>query len=40
LVGAVVVKENKIIGEGFHTQFGGPHAEVEALKNISIKSVN
>jgi len=34
LVGAVVVKDGNIIGEGFHAEFGGPHAEVEALKNI------
>ena len=25
-VGAVVVHNGKIIGEGFHKQFGGPHA--------------
>jgi diaminohydroxyphosphoribosylaminopyrimidine deaminase/5-amino-6-(5-phosphoribosylamino)uracil reductase len=32
MVGAVVVKNNTIIGEGFHTRAGFPHAEVEALK--------
>lgn len=31
LVGAVVVKDNKIIGQGYHKYFGGPHAEVYAL---------
>jgi diaminohydroxyphosphoribosylaminopyrimidine deaminase/5-amino-6-(5-phosphoribosylamino)uracil reductase len=31
LVGAVVVKDGQIIGEGAHREFGGPHAEVEAL---------
>lgn len=31
LVGAVVVKNDKIIGEGYHKFFGGPHAEVYAL---------
>ncbi|MBK7096439.1 MAG: bifunctional diaminohydroxyphosphoribosylaminopyrimidine deaminase/5-amino-6-(5-phosphoribosylamino)uracil reductase RibD [Saprospiraceae bacterium] len=35
LVGAVLVNENKIIGEGFHKQFGGPHAEVEALNSVT-----
>ncbi len=32
MVGAVVVKNGKIIGEGAHLHFGGPHAEVNALK--------
>ena len=32
LVGAVLVKEGRIIGEGFHGYFGGPHAEVNAIK--------
>lgn len=31
LVGAVLVHQGKIIGEGAHEQFGGPHAEVAAL---------
>ncbi|MFQ6118198.1 MAG: riboflavin biosynthesis protein RibD, partial [Candidatus Bipolaricaulia bacterium] len=26
LVGAVVVKDGRIAGEGWHKQFGGPHA--------------
>ncbi|MCK9203080.1 MAG: bifunctional diaminohydroxyphosphoribosylaminopyrimidine deaminase/5-amino-6-(5-phosphoribosylamino)uracil reductase RibD [Bacteroidales bacterium] len=34
MVGAVLVKDGKIIGEGFHEYFGGPHAEVNALKNF------
>ena len=33
LVGAVLVKNNEIIGEGFHQKYGGLHAEREALKN-------
>ena len=32
LVGAVVVKDNKIVGRGYHRYFGGPHAEVYALE--------
>ncbi len=32
-VGAVLVKKGKIIGEGWHRKYGGPHAEVEAVKN-------
>ena len=31
LVGAVIVKDNKIIGEGYHEKFGGLHAERNAL---------
>jgi diaminohydroxyphosphoribosylaminopyrimidine deaminase/5-amino-6-(5-phosphoribosylamino)uracil reductase len=31
LVGAVVVKDGKVLGEGFHTAYGAPHAEREAL---------
>lgn len=31
MVGAVVVKNGKIIGKGWHKYFGGPHAEVYAL---------
>lgn len=33
IVGCVIVKNNKIIGEGYHKQFGGPHAEVMAIRN-------
>lgn len=34
LVGAVIVKEDHIIGEGFHEFFGGPHAEVNAVNSV------
>jgi len=34
MVGCVIVYENKIIGEGFHEQFGEAHAEVNAIKNV------
>ena len=30
-VGAVVVKDGKIVGEGWHKNYGGPHAEPNAL---------
>ena len=33
MVGCIIVKNGKIIGEGFHKHFGGNHAEVEAFKN-------
>lgn len=35
LVGAVIVKNNRIIGQGFHRQIGQAHAEIEALNNLS-----
>lgn len=31
MVGAVVVKDDKVVGSGFHETVGGPHAEVNAL---------
>lgn len=31
-VGAVIVKDNRIIGSGFHQHFGAPHAEVLAIE--------
>ena len=33
-VGALVVKGGRIIGEGFHERFGGPHAEIVALDRV------
>lgn len=35
MVGAVIVKDNKIIGQGWHECFGGLHAERNALKNCT-----
>jgi diaminohydroxyphosphoribosylaminopyrimidine deaminase / 5-amino-6-(5-phosphoribosylamino)uracil reductase len=35
LVGAVIVKDQRIIGEGYHQFFGGPHAEVNAFINAN-----
>lgn len=32
MVGAVVVRDGKIVGEGYHQVYGGPHAEVFALQ--------
>ena len=31
MVGAVVVKDDKIVGKGWHERVGGPHAEVNAI---------
>ena len=33
MVGAVIVKDNKVIGEGFHEKYGHAHAERNAVKN-------
>ena len=35
LVGAVIVKNNKIIGEGYHKKYGDLHAERNAFKNLT-----
>ena len=32
-VGAVIVKDNRVIGKGYHKKFGGPHAEINALED-------
>ena len=34
MVGAVITYDNRIIGEGFHQKYGGPHAEVEAIGSV------
>lgn len=36
MVGAVIVCQGKIIGEGFHRQYGGPHAEVNAINSVKL----
>ncbi len=33
MVGCVVVRDGVSVGEGWHRRFGGPHAEIEALKS-------
>ncbi len=37
MVGAVIVKDDRVIGEGFHALYGDLHAEREALKNAAEK---
>ena len=39
MVGCVIVYENKIIGEGFHQEYGGPHAEVNAINAVNDKNL-
>jgi diaminohydroxyphosphoribosylaminopyrimidine deaminase/5-amino-6-(5-phosphoribosylamino)uracil reductase len=31
MVGAVVVREKRVVGSGYHERFGGPHAEINAI---------
>jgi len=38
MVGAVVVKDNKIVGQGYHQSFGQPHAEVNALNDAGTQA--
>jgi diaminohydroxyphosphoribosylaminopyrimidine deaminase/5-amino-6-(5-phosphoribosylamino)uracil reductase len=38
MVGCVVVRDGTIVGEGWHEQFGGPHAEIHALKQAGAKA--
>ncbi len=35
LVGAVIVHQGRIIGEGFHGRYGGLHAEVRAIESVA-----
>ena len=34
MVGAVLVYQNRIIGEGYHMQYGQPHAEVNCINSV------
>ena len=34
MVGAVIVHDDKIIGEGWHRECGTPHAEVNAVRSV------
>lgn len=39
MVGAVIVKDGQIIGEGYHHKYGGPHAEVNAIHSVENKEL-
>lgn len=39
MVGAVIVAQGKIIGEGYHAKYGGPHAEVNAINSVKDKTL-
>ena len=38
LVGCVLVLNNQVVGEGYHREFGGPHAEIIALEAAKSKA--
>ncbi|MCB0669441.1 MAG: bifunctional diaminohydroxyphosphoribosylaminopyrimidine deaminase/5-amino-6-(5-phosphoribosylamino)uracil reductase RibD [Saprospiraceae bacterium] len=38
-VGALIVRGQEILSEGFHERFGGPHAEVNAIKSLSDEAI-
>ncbi len=39
MVGAVLVADNKIIGEGYHKKYGQPHAEPNAINSVQDKTL-
>lgn len=39
MVGCVIVHDGVVIGEGWHRNYGGPHAEVNAIQSVSDKSL-
>lgn len=39
MVGAVIVHNGEIIGEGYHHEYGGPHAEVVAVNSVQDQSL-
>lgn len=40
IVGAVLVHNNRVIGEGYHTKYGEQHAEVNAINSVSASDSN
>ena len=39
MVGCVIVHNDKVISKGYHTAYGEPHAEVEAIRYVLDKSI-
>ena len=39
MVGSVIVYDEKIIGEGYTSPYGGNHAEVNAINSVQDKSL-
>ncbi len=40
MVGAVIVRDSRIIAQGYHRRFGGPHAEIDALDRCRASGVD
>lgn len=38
MVGAIIVRGDEVVGEGYHARWGGPHAEVVALEAAGAKA--
>jgi diaminohydroxyphosphoribosylaminopyrimidine deaminase / 5-amino-6-(5-phosphoribosylamino)uracil reductase len=38
MVGAVLVRKGRVVGEGFHRRAGGPHAEIVALRHAAARA--
>jgi diaminohydroxyphosphoribosylaminopyrimidine deaminase / 5-amino-6-(5-phosphoribosylamino)uracil reductase len=38
MVGAVIVKDDQIIGKGYHKKAGEPHAEINAINSVLNRS--
>ncbi|MBW3630620.1 MAG: bifunctional diaminohydroxyphosphoribosylaminopyrimidine deaminase/5-amino-6-(5-phosphoribosylamino)uracil reductase RibD [Gemmatimonadetes bacterium] len=38
MVGAVIVRNGEVVGEGWHREYGQPHAEVEALREAGARA--
>ncbi len=39
MVGCVIVHQGKVIGEGYHQKYGGPHAEINAINSVKKKEL-
>lgn len=39
MVGAIIVHQGRIVGEGYHRQYGQSHAEINALESVADKSI-
>ena len=38
MVGCVIARHGRILGEGYHRKFGGPHAEIDALRRCELNT--